>query len=202
MLARLGGSRIFSAPTILAVIVFLWFSRFCGNIQMMHCQEVESLRGSDQWVWTLSSSRFRIKSSEWVAFCKGSSPSFLVRSGICRGILLNVCVFPLILHNSSSWTHLQNLSLVPVPNSGRNSHPFWALWFCAKWFLIAMNVIESTWIAWAIAIPEVGYSLILRNSSNFQMHLSKLDTISNTSSRPISSPLSCITNLIDSTYTA
>ena len=146
MLARLGGSRILSAPSILSV--FLRFSRFCSYIHMMHCQKVESLCGSDQWVWTLSSSRSRIKSSGWLAFCKRSSPSFLVRfsscSGICEVILLNVCVHPLILHNSSSWTHLQSLSLIPIPNSGRNHHPFWALWFCAKWFLIAMNLIEST----------------------------------------------------------
>jgi len=129
-------------------LVFLGFSRFWSYIRMIHCQEVESLRGSDQWVWTLSSSRLRIKSYEWLAFCKGSSLSFLVRysscSGICKDVLLNVCVFLLILHNSRSWMHLNNLSLISIPNSRQNPHSFWTLWFCAKWFRILMNLVEST----------------------------------------------------------
>ncbi len=98
-----------------------------------------------------------MKSPEWLALCKGSSRVFLVcyrsYSGLCEVTLLNVCEFPLILHNSSSCTHLQNLSLIPILNSGRNPHPICALWFVQSDF----------WLRWLWLSPPK-----LRERSGFQ----------------------------------
>ena len=126
MLVRLGSCKIFSTLTVLEILMIL---ELC-----LH----DALSGGWEslWIWWVNLiSEFDLcQARGWesrvlrLAFCKGRSLSFLVRYsscfGICEGVLLNVGVFLLILHNSRSWMHLQNLSLIPIPNSRRNPHPF------------------------------------------------------------------------------